>query len=246
MKSSEIVELLRNRFSDKRHYVYATEVFEKTGGYCRRIDFCVMSCYESENYMLEGIEIKVDKADLENEIRMSAKHNIFFDKLDLFSLACPKEVLDTCSLDIPKNWGIYVVNNGSLRCKRRPTPLSDERDESIDKGFVASFLRRALVENDNGATEQEKEESYSRGYRDGKFYAESQLRHAPETKDKEMLEAFRELFPEVQNVFDVWKLQDASRHLSEVAALNVKQVQGNLKRTHEIISQTLESLGIDL
>ena len=140
--SSDIVKALKKKYNDCQQYVYATEVGLSTGYSSRRLDFIVANCYESNGFRIEGIEIKVDKSDLRSELFDVNKHADFYDQLDYFSLACPKDILD---IDlVPKSWGIYTVDDElNIKTRRRPIALHEKYNDKLDKAFAVCFSRRA-------------------------------------------------------------------------------------------------------
>lgn len=136
--------LLRGRFKDPSRYAVAEEVFESTGCRGRRLDMVVASFWASDGFAIEGIEVKVSKADLKHELESPQKHGAFFKRLDFYSLAAPREIID---MDlIPKQWGVYeaVRQKGGLvlKAKRRPIALHDPMLDYIDRDFFASLLRK--------------------------------------------------------------------------------------------------------
>lgn len=143
--ASDVRELLRARFGNPSRYAVAEEVGNSTGmGQSRRLDMVVVSCWESDGFSIEGIEVKVSKSDLKHELENPQKHNLFFADLDFYSLAAPRDVID---MDvIPKHWGVYEVyrqKDGELklRCKRRPIALDDHGHGTVSRGFMASLCR---------------------------------------------------------------------------------------------------------
>ena len=94
IKTSEMRELLRKRFGNHARYAVAEEVGDSTGFARRRLDMVVCSCWESDGFCIEGIEIKVSKSDLKHELENPHKHDVFFGDLDFYSLAAPREVIN--------------------------------------------------------------------------------------------------------------------------------------------------------
>ena len=140
--TQDIRDLLLKRSNDSNHYVVAEEVGNATGSLQRRrIDMIVVNCYPSEGLKIEGIEIKQSKEDLKTELEHPEKHTIFFDNLDLFSLACPAGIISLNQ--IPKKWGVYIVKDNKLKVLRRPIPLhGDEKVSKLDKEFVIALIRK--------------------------------------------------------------------------------------------------------
>lgn len=207
-KSKDIVSLLSKRFSDSRQYTFATEVGDSTGtNQTRRIDFCVMNHYVSNDFAIEGIEIKISKNDLMSEIKQPEKHNIFFENLNYFSLACPHYILDKKTIEIiPYHWGIYIVKDNVLRVKRKPIPLHDKKIEKINKSFMASFLRRASNPVKTDITEKLSQE-YFRGYEKGREQ-ERNLSNINKTREQKQIECLKELM-QTLNTTDYHDIEDA-------------------------------------
>lgn len=153
MKSSDIVIALEKRFSDSRQYAVATEVSNGTGSQItRRLDVVVVNCYESHGQCIEGIEIKVSKADLRYELRNPEKHECFYPDLDFFSLATTKEALEGLFDELPKKWGVYVVDgNGKVRSRRNALALHEEKRPTVSRAFNASILRAMAGRSDGDA-----------------------------------------------------------------------------------------------
>ena len=165
-------EALIKRFSDGRRYAIAEEVGITTGGGCRRLDMIVMDCYWSNDFRIDGFEIKISTSDLRRELEDPNKHTTFFDVLDYYTLACPAYVVNPMVDIIPKKWGILIINeDGTTRYKRKPLALFDDRlrDRKISRGFVASITR--AIQGRNPA-DQELEARYKAGVEDGKKQAE--------------------------------------------------------------------------
>lgn len=162
MKADEIRAALRARYSDARRYAVAEEVGITTGYSPRRLDMIVLDCYESNGFRIDGIEIKVSKADLKRELENPSKHVAFFDVIDYYTLACPAGVADMNV--IPPKWGVLQVNeDGTTRYRRRPIALHDDKPQDVPRGFFAS-ITRAIQGREPATAELEAE--YKRGIRD--------------------------------------------------------------------------------
>lgn len=189
--------LLRDKFSDTRRYALAEEVGNKTGYQRRRLDTVVVDVYQSNGYSLEGIEIKVSKADLRRELQDASKHNIFFDDLDYYSLAAPSDIIDKDL--IPKHWGIYAAKfkdgEWTLRTVRRPCSLHDIGSPGISRPFFACLARALSCQS---PTEKmlysERQKGIQEGIEQEKRHAGYLLREAE--GNLEELKAYRELFRE--------------------------------------------------
>ena len=165
--ASIILSLLKEKYSkDSRQWAIASEVQRKTGWSDRRYDFVAMNCYDSNNYRIEVVEIKVSKADIRHELMESEKHTIIFEEIDYYWLAAPEEIIDMAI--IPPKWGVYAVKDGKLVTKRKPLCLHDEYNKKISRPFAASFLRAVI--NQNLATKllwDELQKKYKEGYQRG-------------------------------------------------------------------------------
>lgn len=145
--TADIRMLLHDKYGDHQQYAYAEEVGNATGlEQKRRLDAVAVNVYKSNNYAIEGIEIKVSRADLRRELQDSSKHNIFFDSLDYFSLATVDDVLAATPRDeIPPKWGIYAAYGSegklALRTVRKPLSLHDEQAPAINRPFFACLMR---------------------------------------------------------------------------------------------------------
>ena len=147
-EAEDIYLLLKERFSDSRQWLCASEVSNTTGGGARRLDYVAANCYPSEGFGIHAFEVKISKSDLRRELATPDKHNLFFDDIDYYSIVAPDYVLDKeyCAL-VPKNWGIYKAYSGhgigpnTLKAYRKPLALHDERDRKIRRGFAFSMIR---------------------------------------------------------------------------------------------------------
>ena len=149
-------------------YWMATEVSVSRANAYRRIDCVVMDIW-GRFPQLHGFEIKVSASDLRNEFKDNSKHACFYDKLDYFSILCPREIVD--KEIIPKNIGILCPskNKQGLSWVRNPLNLNDRIDDTgtVSLAFVASFVRRLFVfeksEKDAKDLERIRSEAYEKG-----------------------------------------------------------------------------------
>lgn len=192
--ASDVRLLLRDRYSDSRRYAYAEEVYNATGlEGKRRLDMVVVDCFKSNGFAIEGIEVKVSKADLRRELEDSSKHNIFYDHIDYYSLAAPASVVDVKL--IPEKWGIYLIREDSegslfLDTYRKPLSLHDEMVKACDKAFIASLFRAMWKTKPSDVQiEAARKEGYAKGLNEAGVV---DYRQRIERLEKD-LEAFREL-----------------------------------------------------
>lgn len=233
MNSGEIRAALRTRYSDHRRYAIAEEVGLSTGFSHRRLDMMVLDCYASNGFRIDGIEIKVSKADLKRELEDPEKHVAFFGVIDYYTLACPKGIADLSLL--PQKWGVMIVNDDySTRYLRRPIALHDEIMRDVPRGFLAS-ITRAIQGREPSAEELEAE--YLRGKREQREEHERQRKHTADRLDQEYgkLKAYDEL----QSRFSLWG-DDKEKYLDQFEAFrngnpdwmisSAKSAKANLER----------------
>ena len=160
MKTEQIRQALRRKYHDHCRYAVAEEVGLTTGFSHRYLDMMILDCYESHGFRIDGYEIKVSKSDLRKELEDPEKHVAFFDVLDYFWLACPKDIVDL-SL-IPDKWGVLAFSDdGSFKILRKALALHDTaNDRSVPRGFLASVVR--AIQKREPAAEALREE-YERG-----------------------------------------------------------------------------------
>lgn len=194
IKTSEMRELLRKRFGNHARYAVAEEVGDSTGFARRRLDMVVCSCWESDGFCIEGIEIKVSKSDLKHELENPHKHDVFFGDLDFYSLAAPREVINGMSESIPKTWGLYEAyrqKDGelALKCRRRPVSIEGSRS-GVSRNFFASLVRRLYAcSPENCLVREAEQRGYEKGLKDGP----DRNRWRIEILERELKEARREI-----------------------------------------------------
>ena len=199
----DVRNALMRRFSDSRRYAIAEEVGITTGGGCRRLDMIVMDCYWSNNFRIDGFEIKISTSDLRRELEDPDKHTIFFDVLDYYTLACPAAVVNPLIDIVPKKWGILIINeDGTTRYKRKPLALFDDKmpDRKISRGFVASITR--AIQGRQPAAE-ELSERYEAGIKEGLKRAESRrsfMEREIQYKAKKIEE-----YEKLESRFNLWR-----------------------------------------
>lgn len=154
MDDKFIRKSIRNKFSSFRQYVVIEEVCCTTGFYNyntpRRIDVVILDCFESNYFAIEGIEIKISKADLMRELNDPEKHEVFFNDIDFYTIAAPKDLLKENKALIPEKWGLLGINDeGVAKYIRKPQAIDKEfyfSEKTIKKGFFASCMRNAMRE----------------------------------------------------------------------------------------------------
>lgn len=207
--------LLRDKFSDTRRYALAEEVGDRTGYQNRRLDMVVVDVFRSNGYSIEGIEIKVSKADLRRELQDSSKHNVFFDDLDYYSLAAPSDIIDKDL--IPKHWGIYAAKfkdgEWTLRTVRKPCSLHDIGSPEISRPFFACLARALSCQSPTEKMlHSERQKGIQEGIEQQKRHADYLLREAE--SNFEELKVFRKLFEEC----DLWSADSVERGIERFKA----------------------------
>jgi len=143
-----IQSLLVKRFCAPE-WAYFSSVFDRTGYYYggRIADGVAMNLYPSKGLSLTCFEIKVSRADLMAELKDMTKSEGVGKYCDFFVLVIPQGIV--LPKELPEDWGILTVNGEELRYTRKPKKRADVAP--LDRGFVASILRRAS-EKCNGIT----------------------------------------------------------------------------------------------
>jgi len=198
-KTEELVRLVHTRWmcGDDYHVnnesLLAFEVYDPKGH--GRIDAVVIDRYESNGYALTGLELKVSRQDLQNELLSPEKSARFFKHLDHYALVLYN--LDLMKgLDIPSQWGIYYPDGkGSLRAKRRPKPLHPGKmrvKRNVDKSFAVSLM--TALSRRGSATENQKmlREAYKKGYAAG-IEEEKEIHQRITNRLKGRLEVIQEI-----------------------------------------------------
>jgi len=120
-------------------WAYFSSVPDSTGGGTRIADGVAMNLYPSKKLALTCFEIKVSRSDLMAELRNITKSECVGKYCDYFVLVVPKGIVS--GKELPDQWGILEVCGDSFRTYRKPK--QSENVAPLDRGFVASLLRRA-------------------------------------------------------------------------------------------------------
>ena len=235
MNAQEVCNAICQKFSDSRQYAIATEVGLTTGGSRRRIDMVIVNCYASNNFRIDGIEIKVSKADLRRELEDPDKHVAFFDLLDYYTLACPEGIADLSLL--PPKWGLLVVSDdGRAYYRRKPLALHDSVDRTVPRGFFAGYVR-AIQHYSPSAKALASE--YDRGVKDGIAQEKRHMRYQQErlSRDVERLEQLDQL----EWRFNLWgdkkeeKLEEFERFRSANPDWAVRDIKNTIGRLEDLL-----------
>lgn len=235
MNAQEVYNAIYQKFSDSRQYAIATEVGLTTGGSRRRIDMVIVNCYNSNSFRIDGIEVKVSKADLRRELEDPDKHVAFFDLLDYYTLACPEGIADLSLL--PPKWGLLVVSDdGRAYYRRKPLALHDSVDRTVPRGFFAGYVR-AIQQYSPSAKALAAE--YDRGVKDGIEREKRHMRYQQErlSRETERLEQLDQL----ELRFKLWgddcekKLDEFERFRSANPDWAVKSIKNTISRLEDLL-----------
>lgn len=236
MNAQEVCNAICQKFSDSRQYAIATEVGLTTGGSRRRIDMVIVDCYASHSFRIDGIEIKVSKADLRRELEDPDKHVAFFDLLDYYTLACPEGIADLSLL--PPKWGLLVVSDDGRACyRRKPLALHDSTNRTVSRGFFAGYVR-AIQHYSPSAKALASE--YDRGVKDGIAQEKRHMRYQQErlSRDVERLEQLDQL----ERRFNLWgdkkeeKLEEFERFRRANPDWVVRDIESTIKSLDRLLN----------
>lgn len=235
MNAQEVCNAICQKFSDTRQYAIATEVGLSTGGSRRRIDMVIVNCYNSNSFRIDGIEIKVSKADLRRELEDPDKHVAFFDLLDYYTLACPEGIADLSLL--PPKWGLLVVSDdGRAYYRRKPLVLHDSINRTVSRGFFAGYVR-AIQQYSPSAKALAAE--YDRGVKDGIAQEKRHMRYQQERLSREVERLER--LDQLERRFNLWgdnceeKLNEFERFRSANPDWAVTSIKSTISRLEGLL-----------
>lgn len=165
---------LANRYYDRRQWVFLTQVRSSTGSADRVADAMAFNMYGSTGFEIIGFEIKVSRSDFLSELKDMSKSDELMSYCDKWFLVVPDEDI-VKEGELPKNWGLLVLQGDKLVQKVRPTV---QHTVSMPLHFIASLLRRSndeigRIESQYVKREEiEKEitEARRKGYEEGRGY----------------------------------------------------------------------------
>lgn len=236
MNATEVYNAVKQRFSDTRRYAIATEVGLSTGGSRRRLDVVVVDCYNSNNFRIDGIEIKVSKADLRRELEDPDKHAAFFEYIDYYTLACPQGIADLKV--IPPKWGVLTCyEDGTARYMRRPLALHDAPNRTITRGFFAGYVR-AIQHYAPSAEVLEAE--HKRGFEEGRA---AERRHNAYVTERVNRDAAKlEDYEKLRSRLHLWG-EDYEKQIAEFErfrAANPEMLRHHMQRAVRSFEQMLQ------
>jgi len=135
--SADICVALRLRFPPNSHALMF-EVAPSTGGGTRYADAVAVGLWASHGHLVQGIEIKVSRADFLNEMKHPEKSEPVMRYCGRWWLACPKGMIEP--KELPPTWGMLELHaDGTLRPKVKAPILSAV---PVTLNFFASLCRR--------------------------------------------------------------------------------------------------------
>jgi hypothetical protein len=139
MKTADLRALLRAWY-EKEAYVVLEEVSDDAGfNRSRSADMIVQGLWPSRGLLLEGIEIKVSRADWIKELRSPEKAETFVRWCDKWWIATGDPAIIQAG-ELPDTWGHLSVVNGRLKVI---TPAPKLEPQPLERGFLAAMMKRA-------------------------------------------------------------------------------------------------------
>lgn len=170
--AAEIVDALEARYNPAgrpRQFATFTEVTD--GAQRRRIDFLAVNLWQSRGRIIEGVEIKVKRADWLRELRRE-KADSWYGVSDRWYVAAPPGVLKR--EELPATWGYLEARRHGPAAHRlyeeRPATALQPR-EAWPEWMVMRLLTRG--EDRRKASPAELAEAESAGYERGQRYGKA-------------------------------------------------------------------------
>lgn len=131
--------LLRKKFPADQ-YAMLYEVRDAAGfGASRSADAVIVGLWPSRGCLMEGVEIKISRADWLRELKKPAKAEAFVPYCDHWWIVAANQ--DIVRLDeIPPTWGLMVPRAGGLGIVKQAPEL---KAEPVDRSLLAAMLKRA-------------------------------------------------------------------------------------------------------
>lgn len=134
--SADIRAALKVRFPAQSHALLF-EVAPTTGGGTRYADAVAVGLWASHGHAIEGVEVKVSRADFLNEMKQPEKSQPVFQYCNRWWLACPKDMVKP--EELPPTWGMLELCGDTLRQKVKAPKLTPV---PVNIGFLAALIRR--------------------------------------------------------------------------------------------------------
>jgi hypothetical protein len=176
--ADDLRKMLRKRYGGGGHrYALFDEVHDATGYQkSRSCDAIAMALWPSDGLEIHGFEIKVSRADFQNEIRDPDKSQAFKRYCDRWWLvAGSKGIVQN---DLPHGWGMMWARAGKLVVSVGAPKLEPE---PMPREMLAAILRRAV---ESSATKAALDESYERGRAFGEKRADREKERTQKLKDR--------------------------------------------------------------
>jgi hypothetical protein len=211
------------------------EVGESTGGSKRRLDAIAMNTYPSTGFMIHGIEVKVGKSDLQNELKDCSKSNELARFCTYFYLALPKGILDE-SITLPPTWGVYELHGDKLRQVKRPT-ANEDRD--FTHGFMAAMLRGRdrLIGREVGEAKREHRDKIIEEYKETHKSSQKYWK-----EEHEKLEAKLEEVKDATGI-DICRWTPTEDIVCDLQTVsNIKQLLWQVQKSKNLVKSLIETI----
>jgi hypothetical protein len=180
LTSTDLRKMLRSRYAGSAWAVF-DEVHNHTGYRAgrksRSCDAMVMGLWPSKGLELEGVEIKVTRADWLNELRDPDKSKAFRQYCDRWWLVISSRDM-VKEGELPADWGMMWVRNRKLVVSKGAPKLEPL---VMDRNMLAGLLRRA---SQGSADKEEIKQEYQRGMKAGESHRQWDLKQEKERADK--------------------------------------------------------------
>ena len=149
LTAKDVRAALRDYFGSDANVVME-EVSDAAGfDRSRSADMITMGLWPSRGLLLQGIEIKVSRADWLSELKDPSKADTFFRYCDRWWIATGDADI-VREGELPDPWGHLTVAGGKVKIVK-PAPKLDP--VPLERGFLAAMLKRASTKSDSALTE---------------------------------------------------------------------------------------------
>lgn len=135
--AADIRNALKVRFPADSHALM-WEVAPQTGGGTRYADAVAVGLWASHGHLIQGIEIKVSRADFLNEMKQPEKSEPIMRYCGRWWLACPVGMVKP--EELPPTWGLLELNASGVLIAKKKAPIL--KPAPVDLRFFASLCRR--------------------------------------------------------------------------------------------------------
>lgn len=204
LKTRDVRHLLK-RYFEPPSFAFLEEVRNQTGWGPeeRYADVVAMSLWPSRGLEIHGVEIKVSRGDWLKELKTPEKSEPIQRYCDRWWIAVG-DALIVKEGELPPTWGLLIPSprGAKMRVKVQAPKL---KPTALDRGFVASMLRRAsqqvekeIERANSGDSNEHYKKGLAKGEEQGKLLANAE-RIPLETK-LNMLQRDIEIFEEVSGI----------------------------------------------